>query len=93
MDRLQELLALERSGWQSLCDGTGSAFYENLMTDDALMLLADGMTMTRDEVADALRYAPPGPRSRSMTRASCRSLQMLRSWHTSVPVIAAREMP
>ncbi|MDJ0954865.1 MAG: nuclear transport factor 2 family protein [Acidimicrobiia bacterium] len=59
MDTLRELLELERSGWESLCDGSGSRFYAGLMTDDALMILADGVTMTRDEVAAALQYAPP----------------------------------
>ena len=56
---LQELVELERLGWQSLCDGTGSAFYERLMTEDGLMVLNNGMTMTRLEVADALQSAPP----------------------------------
>lgn len=59
MDTLQELVELERAGWQSLCDGSGSEFYASLMTHDALMILADGMTMTREAVAEALRYAPP----------------------------------
>lgn len=56
---LQELVELERLGWQSLCDGTGSAFYEALMTEEGLMVLADGMTMGRDQVAAALQSAPP----------------------------------
>jgi hypothetical protein len=59
MDTLRQLLKLEESGWQSLCDGSGSDFYADLMTEEALMILADGVTMTRDEVAEALRYAPP----------------------------------
>jgi len=59
MDALQQLLELEHSGWQSLCDGSGSDFYAGLMSDEALMILADRVTMTRDEVAEALRYAPP----------------------------------
>jgi hypothetical protein len=59
MDTLQQLLELEEAGWQSLCDGSGSDFYADLMTEGALMILADGVTMTRGEVAEALRYAPP----------------------------------
>ena len=59
MDILQELIELERSGWESLCDGSGGDFYASVMTDAALMILADGMTMTRDQVSEALRYAPP----------------------------------
>jgi hypothetical protein len=53
------LLDLERRGWDSLCDGTGSAFYGSVMTDDALMVLANGQVMTRDEVVQALSAAPP----------------------------------
>lgn len=52
------LLDLERRGWDALCDGTGSAFYGALMTDDALMVLATGQVMTRDEVVAALASAP-----------------------------------
>ena len=59
MDTLQQLLELEEAGWQSLCDGSGSDFYADLMTEGALMILADGVTMARGEVAEALRYAPP----------------------------------
>jgi hypothetical protein len=56
---IDDLLELERLGWQSLCDGTGSAFYERAMAEDGLMVLAGGMTMRRDEVAAALQSAPP----------------------------------
>lgn len=59
MDILQQLLQLEEAGWRSLCDGSGSDFYGNLMTDEGLMILADGSTMTRRQVAEALRHAPP----------------------------------
>jgi len=55
---LKELLALEDAGWQSLCDGTGSAFYGKAMTPDGLMVLANGSVMTRLEVIDALSDAP-----------------------------------
>jgi hypothetical protein len=54
-----ELESLERSGWDALCDGTASDFYGRLMTSDALMVLATGRAMTRDEVVSALRDAPP----------------------------------
>jgi hypothetical protein len=53
-----ELERLERQGWDSLCDGTGSEFYGAMMTEDALMVLANGMTMDRDEVVEALSSAP-----------------------------------
>ncbi|MEZ5219270.1 MAG: nuclear transport factor 2 family protein [Ilumatobacteraceae bacterium] len=57
--RLDELLELERAGWTSLCDGTGSGFYGALMTDEARMVLANGAIMNRDAVVAALDDAPP----------------------------------
>ncbi len=55
---LQELEALERAGWDALCTGAGAAFYADLMTDDAVMVLAHGQAMGRDEVAASLAEAP-----------------------------------
>lgn len=56
---LSDLLDLETAGWRSLCDGTGADFYGSRMIEDARMVLANGIVMTRSEVADALRHAPP----------------------------------
>lgn len=56
---LETLEALERRGWDALCDGTASRFYGETMTSDGLMVLANGAAMTRDEVVAALRDAPP----------------------------------
>jgi len=56
---LDQLMQLEEAGWSSLCDGTGGEFYGQLMTDDALMVMANGQVMTRDQVVDALSQAPP----------------------------------
>ncbi len=53
------LLALERKGWDSLCDSTGDAFYGQVMTEDAVMVLANGEVMDRDTVVAALGEAPP----------------------------------
>ncbi len=58
-DLTETLLDLERRGWDSLCDGTGSDFYGATMTDDALMVLANGQVMDRGEVVSALAQAPP----------------------------------
>lgn len=58
----KELLALERHGWDSLCNGTGSEFYGALMTDDALMVLADGSVLNRSEVMRALQESQPWKR-------------------------------
>lgn len=57
--RLDELLELENAGWRSLCDGTGSTFYGQIMTADGQMVLANGATMSRDQVVDSLSDAPP----------------------------------
>lgn len=56
---LDEVLELEHVGWRSLCDGTGSEVYGRLMTADSRMVLAGGMVMTRDDVTESLRHAPP----------------------------------
>jgi uncharacterized protein DUF4440 len=56
---MDELLRLERAGWDSLCDASGAEFYGALMTDDALMVLANGETMTRSDVVTALAKSPP----------------------------------
>src|SRR5829696_9249283 len=56
---MEELLEMEHAGWASLCNGTASDFYGDVMTDDAVMVLANGTVMTRSDVVDALRDAPP----------------------------------
>ncbi|KIA60600.1 nuclear transport factor 2 family protein [Nocardia vulneris] len=56
---LNELLAVERRGWDSLCDGTGADFYGALMTGDAVMVLADGTILDRPGVVAALKDSPP----------------------------------
>ncbi len=56
---MDELLEVENAGWRSLCDGTGDAFYGQLMIDDAIMVLANGMAMNRSQVVESLAQAPP----------------------------------
>jgi hypothetical protein len=53
------LLGLERRGWDSLCDGTGDRVYGELMTEDGLMVLANGATLDRSQVLASLAEAPP----------------------------------
>lgn len=55
----ETLLDLERRGWDSLCDGTGATFYGDLMTDDAVMVLANGAVLDRDAVVESLGQSPP----------------------------------
>lgn len=59
---MTELLEIERAGWDSLCNNTGSEFYGALMTEDAMMILAGGMALDRDAVVRSLREAPPWQR-------------------------------
>ena len=58
-DTKSVLLDLERSGWDSLCDATGAQFYGDLMTDDGIMVLANGAVLDRDAVVASLEHAPP----------------------------------
>jgi hypothetical protein len=44
-----ELWTLERAGWEALSGGDPVAFYDRLLTSDAVMVLP-GMVMDRDEV-------------------------------------------
>lgn len=55
------LVELEHEAWQALCTGgdVGAEFYSGLMAAEAVMVLADGSVMRRDEVVAALRDAPP----------------------------------
>ena len=57
-DTKSVLLDLERAGWDSLCNSTGAQFYGDLMTDDAIMVLANGEVMDRDAVVSSLEHAP-----------------------------------
>ena len=55
---LATLLDFERQGWAALSNGTGDQFYGRVMTEDALMIMANGQVMTRAEVIGALAGAP-----------------------------------
>ncbi|MDP9822093.1 DUF4440 domain-containing protein [Nocardioides massiliensis] len=59
MSDLDDLLALERRGWDSLCDGTGAEFYGSLMTAEAVMVLAHGFALDHEQVRASLADAPP----------------------------------
>ncbi len=54
---MDDLLELERRGWDALCDGSGAAFYGDLMTDDGTMVLAGGTVMSKEQVIDSLHGA------------------------------------
>ncbi|WP_029109171.1 nuclear transport factor 2 family protein [Mycobacterium sp. URHD0025] len=56
---LDELLHIERAGWDSLCESTGADFYGELMLPEAVMVLANGMVMDHNTVVSALAQSPP----------------------------------
>lgn len=58
MTILDELLTLERRGWDALCDGTADEFYGSTMTADGVMVLANGMILDRAAVTSALGDSP-----------------------------------
>lgn len=57
--QLDQLLELEHAGWRSLCAATGGAHYGPLMTDDAVMVLVNGMVLDREQVIASLDQSPP----------------------------------
>lgn len=62
MDRDRELIDLERRGWEALAAGDGAAFYEEVCTDDVVMVFPGGMLLDRSAAIEGLRQAPPWAR-------------------------------
>lgn len=59
MDGLeQELVELEREGWEALAAGRGAEYYREHLADNALMAFPFGV-MSRDAAIDAMAAAPP----------------------------------
>ncbi|WP_199253831.1 DUF4440 domain-containing protein [Mycolicibacterium mengxianglii] len=48
------LIALEHRGWQSLCDGTGGDFCRDVLAEDVLLELGDGVIMDRVALTQTL---------------------------------------
>ncbi len=55
---MDELLDLERRGWDALSGDQGAAFYDEVMAADALMVFPMGV-MDRAEALEAIRGAGP----------------------------------
>ncbi len=55
---LDTMVALEHQGWDALCGQTGGPFYGSLMTEDALMVLVNGLAMDKKAVVESLNLAP-----------------------------------
>lgn len=56
---LDRLLEQERRGWDSLCESRGGRFYGDLMTEQAVMVLVNGMVLDRETIAASLDDSPP----------------------------------
>ena len=57
-ERQDELVDLERQGWDALCDGSGAEFYGRVMTPAGVMVMANGAVLDREAVVEALRQSP-----------------------------------
>ena len=55
---IEVVLRLEHQGWESLCRGNGAEVYGQLMTEDAVMVLAHGLVLDRAAVIASLDEAP-----------------------------------
>ncbi len=62
MALIDDLQELERAGWEALTTESGADFYRDLMTDDGVMLLANGSALGRDDVVETLRESEPWQR-------------------------------
>ncbi|SRR5581483_3809102 len=61
MTTVKELVELERAGWVALSTGGDAAarFYEEVLTDNPLLLLPGGMVLDdRAQIVDAMRGVP-----------------------------------
>ena len=55
----EELLALEREGWEALSGTAGAAYYQEHMADDGVMVFGGGILMSKaDVLASIARVAP-----------------------------------
>lgn len=62
MALIDELQQLERAGWEALTTESGADFYRDLMTDDAVMVVANGSALGRDDVIETLQGSEPWQR-------------------------------
>ena len=56
---VDDLLELERRGWDALCRADGGSFYGRIMTPDAVMVLVNGMILDVQAVVESLNASPP----------------------------------
>ena len=56
---MDDLLDVERRGWDALCRSDGGSFYGRIMTPDAVMVLVNGMILDAKAVVETLNASPP----------------------------------
>jgi hypothetical protein len=61
MDLAQQLIALEREGWEALVAGNGGAYYREHLSANAMMAFPFGV-LDRDAALEAIGSAPPWER-------------------------------
>jgi hypothetical protein len=54
----QELIEVERRGWDALCSADAATYYRQQLTKDAMMAFPFGF-MNREEALSAMEAAPP----------------------------------
>lgn len=62
MALLEELVELETRGWDALTTTEGGAFYADAMSEDGVMVLANGAALGRGDVVKALEASEPWTR-------------------------------
>lgn len=55
---LRTLVSVETRGWQALSDTTGADYYEQHLTENAIMVFPFGM-LSRQQAIETIRAAPP----------------------------------
>jgi hypothetical protein len=61
MGQAEQLIALERRGWEALVSGNGGAYYREHLTANALMAFPFGV-LDRETTIQAMESAPPWER-------------------------------
>lgn len=79
---LDTMVALEHQGWDALCGQTGGPFYGSLMTEDALMVLVNGLAMDKKAVVESPTSPLGGTATRSATHTEWLWVPKRQRWCT-----------
>lgn len=56
------LLRIENEGWTSLCESRGAEFYGNILADDSVFVLMNGMVLDKEATVMSLEQSEPWER-------------------------------